>query len=207
MTSTTSERATQSAVWTVMPSPVGDLRIIARGSGDDAAIVAIEFSPFRGLADGRPIGEHADDDPLLRRAVAIAEQQHAGQVDKAGQPYIEHPKRVMQAMENDAERIVAILHDVIEDGDVTLAQLAAEGFPHNLLAALDAVTRRQDETYEAFVARAAADPIGRRVKRADLRDNADLTRIASPTAADLARTEKYRRALEQIDGAPTAPPG
>lgn len=152
---------------------------------------------------------HANEplEDLLRRAVAIAEQQHAGQVDKAGRPYIEHPKRVMRAMQSDAERIVAILHDVIEDGDVTLAQLADEGFPQYLLDALDAVTRRKDETYEAFVARAAADPIGRNVKRADLRDNADLTRIASPTAADLARTEKYRRALAQIDGAPTAPPG
>lgn len=65
MTTTTSEKATQSAVWTVMPSPVGDLRIIAR----DAAVVAIEFSPFRGLSDGRPIGEPSDNDPLLRRTV------------------------------------------------------------------------------------------------------------------------------------------
>ena len=70
MTTTTSEQARgaeqrTSTVWTVMPSPVGDLRIVAR----DGAIVAIEFSPFRGLSDGRPIGEQSDDDPLLRRAV------------------------------------------------------------------------------------------------------------------------------------------
>ena len=67
MTTTTSEKVT--AVWTVMPSPVGDLRIIARDPGDGAAIVAIEFSPFQGLSDGRPIGERDDDDPLLLRAV------------------------------------------------------------------------------------------------------------------------------------------
>ena len=67
MTTTTSEKVT--TVWTVMPSPIGDLRIIARDPGDGAAIVAIEFSPFRGLSDGRPIGERDDDDPLLRRAV------------------------------------------------------------------------------------------------------------------------------------------
>jgi len=67
VTTTTSEKVT--AVWTVMPSPIGDLRIIARDPGDGAAIVAIEFSPFRGLSDGRPIGERDDDDPLLRRAV------------------------------------------------------------------------------------------------------------------------------------------
>jgi len=135
---------------------------------------------------------------LLRRALAIAERQHAGQVDKAGRPYIDHPKRVMAAMQTDAERIVAVLHDVIEDGDVTPAQLAQEGFPPYLLDALDAVTKRAGETYEDFVARAARDPIGRRVKIADLRDNADLSRIAQPTAADLARTDKYRRALAQL---------
>ena len=70
---------------------------------------------------------------LLERAIAIAEKQHTGQVDKAGRPYIDHPLRVMQAMSNDAERIVAILHDVIEDTDCTLDQLAAEGFPSTFL--------------------------------------------------------------------------
>lgn len=69
MTATTTPKAVRSSVWTVMPSPIGDLRIIARETGEGPAIVAIEFTPFRGLADGRPIGERADDDPLLRRAV------------------------------------------------------------------------------------------------------------------------------------------
>jgi len=138
---------------------------------------------------------------LLERAIAIAEKQHTGQVDKAGRPYMEHPLRVMKAMSNDAERIVAILHDVIEDTDLTLDQLAAEGFPGYILEALDSVTRRDDETYEAFVARAARNPIGRRVKYADLQDNADLTRIAVPTAADIARTEKYHRAMAQLGAA------
>lgn len=138
---------------------------------------------------------------LLELAIAIAEQQHAGQVDKAGRPYIEHPKRVMRAMSTDAERIVAILHDVVEDTDLTLDQLAAEGFPDHILAALDSVTRRTGETYEAFVARAAKDAIGRRVKYADLRDNADLSRIAAPTAADRARTAKYQRAMAQLAAA------
>lgn len=138
---------------------------------------------------------------LLERAMAIAEKQHAGQVDKAGRPYMEHPLRVMKAMSNDAERIVAILHDVIEDTDLTLDQLAAEGFPGYILEALDSVTRRDGETYEAFITRAAANPIGRRVKYADLQDNADLARIAAPTAADIARTEKYHRAMAQLGAA------
>ena len=138
---------------------------------------------------------------LLERAIAIAEKQHAGQVDKAGRPYMEHPLRVMKTMSSDAERIVAILHDVIEDTDFTLDQLAAEGFPGYILEALDSVTRRDGETYEAFVARAGTNPIGRRVKYADLQDNADLSRIAAPTAADVARTEKYHRAMAQLGAA------
>lgn len=139
--------------------------------------------------------------PLLDRAIAIAEQQHAGQVDKAGRPYVEHPKRVMQSMSTDAERIVAVLHDVVEDTDLTLDQLAAEGFPDYILAALESVTRKTGETYDAFVLRASNNPIGRRVKYADLRDNADLSRIPKPTDADRARTAKYQRAMAQLDAA------
>lgn len=150
------------------------------------------------------MSEHRGLPDLLQRAVRIAEEGHAGQVDKAGRPYIAHPRRVMMAMRDDAARIVAILHDVVEDCGVTLEDLEKEGFPRHLLDALDAVTRRAGETYEAFVARAAADPIARQVKYADLQDNADLSRIAAPTAADVARTEKYRRALAQLDAAADA---
>jgi hypothetical protein len=122
-------------------------------------------------------------------------------VGKAGCPYIEHPVRVMHAMSDADERIVAVLHDVIVDTDLTLNQLAAEGFLGHIFDALDSATQRNDESYEAFVARAATKPIGRRVKYADLHDNANLAGIAAPTAADLARTEKYRRATSQLDSA------
>lgn len=106
-----------------------------------------------------------------------------------------------KAMSNDAERIVPVLHDVIEDTDLTLSQLAAERFPAYVLEALDSVTRRANEKYEAFVAGASKNLIGRRVKYADLQDNVNSARIAAPTAADLARTEKYHRAMAQLDAA------
>lgn len=92
----------------------------------------------------------------------------------------------------------------MRSSDLTLSELAAEGFPDDILEALDFVTCRDEEAYEAFIARAAANAIGRRVKYADLQDNADLSRIASPTAADFARTAKYQRAMAQLDGAQTA---
>ena len=143
----------------------------------------------------------------LERAIAIAVQVHAGQRDKAGRPYILHPLRVMLALSTDEERIVGVLHDVIEDSQDradgwTLARLRAEGFSADVVEALDSVTRRTIEgameDYFDFVRRAGANPIGRQVKIADLRDNSDPLRIASPTDADRARLEKYRRALELL---------
>lgn len=176
--------------------------IHAFGAFDRASRAAsLRFSPPARNCFGYQMNTALSLQNLLERAIAIAQQQHAGQVDKAGRPYIEHPMRVMESMSNDAERIVAILHDVIEDTDLTLDQLAAEGFPGDVLDALDSVTRREGETYEAFVGRAAGNAIGRRVKYADLRDNADLRRIPAPTAADLARTAKYERAMAQLDAA------
>jgi (p)ppGpp synthase/HD superfamily hydrolase len=137
----------------------------------------------------------------LERAIAIAAEAHAGQVDKAGQPYILHPLRMMLSLATADERIVAVLHDVVEDcPGWDFPRLRAAGFSETVLAALDSVTNRAGEDYDAFVARAAANPIGRSVKLADLRDNSDLARIASPTARDHARIEKYTRAIAAIEG-------
>lgn len=135
----------------------------------------------------------------LERAISIAAQGHAGQVDKAGAPYVLHPLRLMLAVKTPAERIVAVLHDVVEDcPGWTFDRLRSEGFSDDVIIALQAVTKRDGEDYETFVLRAAADPIGRQVKLADLRDNCDLSRIESPTRRDLERIEKYRRAIALI---------
>jgi (p)ppGpp synthase/HD superfamily hydrolase len=134
----------------------------------------------------------------LGRAIAIAATAHEGQVDKAGAPYILHPLRVLHRLDTTDERIVAVLHDVIEDTPVTLDELRAEGFSDSIIDAIDAVTKRPDEDYMDFVARAAANPLGRKVKLADLEDNRDLSRISTPTADDYARIEKYDRAIEKL---------
>jgi (p)ppGpp synthase/HD superfamily hydrolase len=134
----------------------------------------------------------------LERAIAIAAEAHMGQVDKAGAPYILHPLRVMLRVRTAPERIAAVLHDVVEDTPWTLEALAAEGFAPEVLAAVDALTRREGESYEAFVARAGADPIGRAVKLADLAENMDLTRLEAPSAHDFARLERYRRAVAHL---------
>jgi (p)ppGpp synthase/HD superfamily hydrolase len=147
----------------------------------------------------------------LEKAIAIAASAHEGRTDKAGAPYILHPLRVMMRMDTDEERIVAVLHDVVEDSDWTFERLAAEGFSATVIAALDAVTKREHDEdaegddaetklrrYLGFIARAAANEIGRKVKIADLEDNLDLSRIASPTPKDIERTRKYRAALELL---------
>jgi (p)ppGpp synthase/HD superfamily hydrolase len=135
----------------------------------------------------------------LERAIVIAAEAHAGQVDKAGSPYVLHPLRVMLRVSSPDERIVAVLHDVCEDcPGWTFERLRDEGFQDHVLDALRSVTKRDGEDYESFVRRAAANPIGRRVKLADLEDNCDLSRIAAPTQRDLDRIEKYRQAIELI---------
>jgi hypothetical protein len=134
----------------------------------------------------------------LERALAIAVQAHAGQLDKAGAPYILHPLRVMLQMDTNEERIVAVLHDVVEDSEWSLERLRAEGFSEHVLLAIDSVTSRVGEPYDAFVLRAGRNAIGRRVKLANLHDNCDLRRIATPTERDHARIEKYRHAIELL---------
>ena len=136
----------------------------------------------------------------IERAIEIAAAAHSGQTDKAGQPYILHPLRVMLACEGEATRIVAVLHDVIEDSDWTPEALRAEGASDAILAALETVTRRDDETYAEFIERAAGNEIGRAVKIADLHDNLDLSRIAQPTQPDFARMDRYRAALQHLGG-------
>jgi hypothetical protein len=134
----------------------------------------------------------------LEHAIALAAKAHEGQIDKAGAPYILHPLRMMLRLITTEERITAVLHDVVEDCGWSLEGLRAEGFSEGIVTAVDALTRRPNESYETFVLRAAANPIGRRVKLADLQDNSDLARIAAPTQRDYERIEKYRRAIALI---------
>ena len=131
--------------------------------------------------------------PTLERAIEIAARAHAGQVDKAGQPYILHPLRVMLKVSGEFECMAAVIHDVVEDTDITLDYLAAEGFPAEVLAAIKALTKTPGEHRVPAAHRAAANPIARVVKLADVDDNMDLRRIPNPTAEDYARLEEYKQ--------------
>nr|WP_284438578.1 HD domain-containing protein [Halomicroarcula laminariae] len=134
----------------------------------------------------------------MERAIEIAVDAYAGQTDKAGATYIRHPLRVMEAMETETERVVAVLHDVVEDSEYTLADIEAE-FDEQIRDAVDALTKRDGEAYlEEFIPRAAANDIARSVKRADIEDNMDLTRLDEVTDDILAKQATYHEALQEL---------
>lgn len=141
---------------------------------------------------------------MLNKAIEMAAKAHAGQLDKGGKPYILHPLRVMMNFcdDNDeAAQICAILHDVVEDTSITLDDLRKEGFSGEVIAALDCLTKREDESYDDFINRILTNELACKVKNGDLADNMDLTRIKNPTAEDQERIDKYMDAANRINDA------
>ncbi len=133
----------------------------------------------------------------IDRALEIAVTAHSGAVDRSGKPYFLHPLRIMLKMPDDRSRIVAILHDVVEDNpEWTFERLSREGFPDEIIEALDCLTWRKasGESYEDYVRRAASNKLARNVKTADLEDNMDIRRLNRITDKDLTRISRYHRA-------------
>lgn len=135
----------------------------------------------------------------LERAIALACRVHAGQRDKAGKAYILHPLRLMLRFDDAESQMVAVLHDVVEDAGITLDDLRALGIPEPVLAAIDCLSKREGEGYEAFIERIRPNPLARRVKLADIRDNLDVSRLPHLDDKDLARVAKYHRALQVLE--------
>lgn len=149
----------------------------------------------------------SDGEDRLLAAVGLAARVHAGQVDRGGAPYLLHPIRVAAAVPSGDSRIVALLHDVVEDGGVGLDEIAGR-FGPAVAAAVDALSRRADEPYEAFIERCAGNALAVVVKLADLADNLDTSRLPRPlTQGDRARLAKYRRARARLMAAPGASGG
>ncbi len=132
----------------------------------------------------------------LDKAIAIACKAHEGQVDKAGQPYILHPLRLMLKFINQNERITAVLHDVVEDSDVSLKDLKAEGFSEDILEAINCLSKKTGENYDDFILRISKNDLASAVKIEDIKDNLDVTRIDNLSDEDLTRIKKYHRALK-----------
>ena len=139
-----------------------------------------------------------DYNELYDKALQIAIRAHKGQKDKAGHDYILHPIRVSERCDDPRAKIVALLHDTIEDTDVTADYLREEGFTEEIVEAVLAVTHSEGEEYDDYVRRAAQNELGRMVKRADLEDNMDIRRLPELTDRDVERLRKYLRAWQYI---------
>jgi len=135
----------------------------------------------------------------LQRALEIAVESHKEQKQKDGSPYAFHPIRLALSLAGEDQKIVALLHDVVEDTSWTFDDLIGEGFSDSVIVALRQLTHTDGSPYEDYVERIAPNPLARAVKMADLTDNMDLKRIPAPTSKDFARIEKYHRAWRRLE--------
>lgn len=139
----------------------------------------------------------------LERAIQIATEAHKGQLDKAGRDYIGHPLRVMEMGKTEDEKIVGVLHDVIEDTDWTFEMLEAEGFSREVIEALRCVTKlAENENYDDFIERVKKNPLAVAVKINDLTDNMDIRRLPYLSDKDVKRLKKYLKAYKKLTGEP-----
>ena len=140
----------------------------------------------------------------LERAIEIALEAHSGQLDKSGCEYIGHPLRVMAAGNTIEEKIVGVLHDVVEDSEWTFEMLVAEGFSAEIVEALRCLTRLSEtEPYDKFIARVKSNPLAVAVKLNDLTDNMDIRRLPYISDKEVKRLKRYLKAYKQLTGTPT----
>lgn len=149
---------------------------------------------------GRFTGVMESNQVLYRMAVEIATDAHRGQKDKGGNPYIEHPLKVAEGLKEVEMKIVAVLHDVLEDSDTTAEELLQKGFPENLVEAIRVLTHKKGDpdSYEEYIRKVKENPIARKVKIEDIKHNLDLSRIPNPVSRDFERCEKYKKALKYL---------
>lgn len=134
--------------------------------------------------------------PQTKQALQIMFEAHKNQVDKSGMPYVFHPYHVAEQMDDEKSTIVALLHDVIEDTDITLSDL--HGFDNEIIEAVDLLTRKEGQSYNQYIRDISSNELATKVKIADLKHNADLTRIEHPTQIDMDRVQKYSRSIKKI---------
>lgn len=137
---------------------------------------------------------------MTKKAIKLMYEKHKDQVDKAGMPYVLHPLHVAESMTDENRTTVALLHDIIEDTDMTLEQLKNMGFPNEVLEALNCLTHPEGVEYFDYVQNIGTNEIATDVKLADLNHNSDLTRLNEITEWDLARVEKYKKCIEYLSG-------
>ena len=133
--------------------------------------------------------------PLTKKALIISFNAHKNQIDKSGMPYVYHPYHLAEQMNEEYSTCVALLHDVIEDTDMTLDELKSRGFPDQVIEALSLMTHSDDVPYLDYVRSMKDNLIARKVKLADLAHNSDLSRLEKIDDKALERINKYKQAI------------
>ncbi|VAW82340.1 hypothetical protein MNBD_GAMMA12-949 [hydrothermal vent metagenome] len=136
---------------------------------------------------------------LIENSLTIALQAYKGQTDKAGAAYILHPLRLMSKMDTEEEMAVALLHDVIEDSEMTADDLLQGGIPATVVSAVQDLTKVRGESYEKFIDRVLTNKLASKIKKADIEDNINVLRLRSITNEDFQRVAKYHKAWHLID--------
>ena len=135
---------------------------------------------------------------LIEKSLDIALRVYTGQKDKAGKTYILHPLRLMNRMESDEEMAVALLHDVIEDSEMTEHDLLNEGIPTNVVDAVKCLTKDSGEDYDDFINRVSKNALASKIKIVDIEDNINILRLKTLSEKDLMRIAKYHRAWNEL---------
>ena len=133
---------------------------------------------------------------FVKKAYEVAKNAHQGQVDKAGIDYFKHPEAVASFVKTDDEKVVAYLHDVIEDTNLTLSDLEAQGFSSDIINAVEVLTKKKGQPYQTYLQSVKKNELARVVKLADLKHNSDLSRLTNVTTKDIERHAKYQSAIE-----------
>lgn len=135
---------------------------------------------------------------LTRLASKIAYKAHDGQTDKAGVPYIFHPIHIAEQMDSEESCVVALLHDVIEDSDITL-EILSKYFNDDIITALRVLTKKENDDYVMYIKRVKTNKLATKVKIKDLEHNRDLTRLDEVTDKDRKRSLKYWQAIRYLE--------
>jgi len=137
--------------------------------------------------------------PNINKALNLMYEAHKGQKDKGNIPYVFHPYHIAEQMNTEDEIIVALLHDVIEDTNITLEDIKSYGFNNNILEALKVITHDKNINYIDYINKISKNKLATKIKIRDLKHNIDISRIPNPTEEDYNRVNQYKKALEILN--------
>lgn len=135
---------------------------------------------------------------MTNKAIKLMFEKHKNQVDKSGLPYVFHPWHVAESMQDEKRTTVALLHDIVEDTNVTYDDLKNEGYPNDVIDAVRVLTHDANEDYSSYIERIAQNDLAIDVKIADLMHNIDASRLSNISSADFKKYDLYRKSLDYL---------